>query len=252
MQSNIIKPAFVGVDPSLNSTAVCIELTDGTEFFMNYAKLTKHSQWMKRTTDCVAYHLHSFTEVKEYSPSEVVKVMEYGKLAADIALRLATRKTGAETLLDGLQGAVVAMEGYSYGSSAGPLIDLVTFGSELRRQLINAGAELHIVSPMALKVAACKLAYGVDKKGISRNDIGLAGGKFTKNEMFRAMYKYERANPLKTILSSWEVDINGMKNTPKPVDDLVDAYWLCQVAKSIKSSTGLTTDDISSMKATKD
>lgn len=237
--SSTIRPKYIGIDPSLNSTAVCVELTDGTEFFMNYTTVPKHTQWMKRTSDVCFYSLEKYTKLKQYSPSEVVKVREYGEVAMKIVDKLAERRIGAETLLDGLQGAQVAMEGYSYGSSAGPLIDLVTFGSALRRGLINAGTQLEIVSPMSLKVFCCTQAYGVDKKGIARNDIGLAGGKFTKSEMMRAMFEMEQSNPLRDKLKEWKTELYAAKNVPKPFDDLIDAWWLCKYAKARASGKGL-------------
>lgn len=228
---NDIKPKYVGIDPSLNSTAVCVELTDGTEFFMNYTTAPKATQWMKRTSDVCFYSHEAYTKLKQYSPSEVVKVLEYGQVAAKIGTKLAERQIGSTTLMDGLQGAEVAMEGYSYGSSAGPLIDLVTFGSALRRQIIYAGGKLSILSPMALKVAACKMSYGVDKKGIARNDIGLAGGKFTKSEMMRAMFEMSYSNPLREKIKEWKTELYAAKNVPKPFDDLIDAYFLKEAIK---------------------
>jgi hypothetical protein len=221
----MIKPAYVGIDPSLNSTAVCIELTDGTEFYLNYTTATKHSQWMKRTTDCVYYSLEAY--------SEIVKVKEYGKLAVKIGSKIAERASGAQVTYDGLQDVQVAMEGYSYGSSAGPLIDLVTFGSALRRNVLERGAKLEVVSPMSLKVFACTQTYGLDKKGIARNDIGLAGGKFTKHEMYRAINDGKTPCVLAEKVKEWQADIYGMKNVPKPLDDLFDAWHLKEYAKRI-------------------
>lgn len=229
----MIKPAYVGIDPSLNSTAVCVELTDGTEFYLNYTTAPKHTQWMKRTTDCVFYSLESYTKLKTYSPSEVAKVREYGELAQKIARKVAERQTGSETEWDGLEGVQVAMEGYSYGSSAGPLIDLVTFGSALRRGIMDLGAKLEIVSPMSLKVFACTQTYGLDKKGIARNDIGLAGGKFTKHEMYRAVNDGKASCVLASKVKEWQQEIYGMKNVPKPLDDLFDSWHLKEYAKAI-------------------
>jgi hypothetical protein len=220
---------YIGIDASLNSTAVCIELSDGTEFYLSFYTKEKADKWMKLITGPVKFHFTQYTDVKayEYSWSECTKQLDYEKVASNILDEVAA------CLSKPLSDAQIGMEGYSYSSSAGPLIDLVTFGSKIRLKMLEQGSDLTLYAPMTMKTETCREVYGVDSKGIPRNDIGLAGGKFTKHEMLEAFYQYKRAkkNPLYNVLLPFRSEIRSLKAVPKPIDDLIDAYWAKEVKR---------------------
>jgi hypothetical protein len=138
----------------------------------------------------------------------------------------------------------VAIEGYSYGSSAGNLIDLVTFGSLIRDRLLDIGCEVVVVSPASLKLESCKLTYPpiveiVGKRKpkevlFYRNNEGISGGKFNKREMYLSVventtWKDDWSNHLRFIKG----DISSQK-IPKPHEDITDSYLLYQYIKSLK------------------
>jgi hypothetical protein len=220
---------YIGIDASLNSTAVCIELADGTEFFKSFYTKEKPDKWMKLITGPVEFHYVRYEDTKtlEYSWSERTKILNYYSVTDMIVDEVASSLTRP------LSDALIGMEGYSYSSSAGPLIDLVTFAASLKQKILSLDTDISIYAPMTMKTETCRAVYGVDGKGIPRNDIGLAGGKFTKHEMLEAFFQYKKAksNPLYDILLPYRKEIRGLKAVPKPIDDLIDAYWALQVKK---------------------
>jgi hypothetical protein len=207
---------YTGIDASLTSTALCIE-SDGHEILYNF-HTGKQTKWFKLLEPVVKFHNISHEIAGEYSESEVSKHKSYQVLSDKIRYYLSP-------------DSLIGIEGYSYSSQAGPLIDLVTFGTLLRQKIINITEHLTIYAPTNLKASVCKIAYGTDQKGIARNDEGIAGGKFTKREMLKAMFDHAPDAPMSKILIHYKDDLLKMKNIPKPIDDLVDAWWCKEVVR---------------------
>ena len=89
----------------------------------------------------------------------------------------------------------IAIEGYSYSSNAGPLIDLVTFSTLLRDNLLKyVTTNITIVSPGELKKGCAMIVYNKGEDGSYRNNE-LEANK--KGEMLihkRAANKYHSPN----------------------------------------------------------
>ena len=65
----------------------------------------------------------------------------------------------------------IYLEGYSYGQSVGPLIDLIGIGSSIRSKLyenIPNIVEMKIIAPKSLKLITCEMAYGAVIKDIGK------------------------------------------------------------------------------------
>lgn len=218
---------YVGIDASLTSTAICI---DG-----KYSNITSNKttgKWYSAVSDCVKFSAVHYPKSNDYSDGEIQKIRAYS-VAASAVLDSLFSQVSDDDFLN------VYMEGYSYSSAAGPLIDLVTFGAYVRlgllKKLGNRGT-LTIIAPMSLKTFACSHTYG-DKyvqsksKKVLRNDEGIPGGSFKKREMLKAAYDaggceiVDRIDDLKSVLI--------MSNIPKPIDDLVDSWWLKTYAKTV-------------------
>jgi hypothetical protein len=225
----------IAIDPSLTNTAVCIN-GKLLSFPMEKIAKTKNGEWTKwfeLSAPHVKYWCHTFEHTnKEYSDTECLKLRDYGGLAWHIAERVSTYlqydpRPGFHT------ENWVAIEGYSYSSAAGPLIDLVTFGTLLRHRLREhefIHPEMEIVSPTQLKAKAAALTYPwvkESKKVIHRNKQGLAGGSFKKPEMYKAIIENDNFDDdWAKFLRTYAEDVLNYKSIPKPIEDLNDAYLL--------------------------
>lgn len=239
MDNNQQKFNYVGIDPSLISTAVSV---NGK--LLNYCRdkdvytKTGMEKWHKMCDGLVEYRIIEYRKFSSYSEGELTKLKDYDsitdKIVEDIKAHL---YPNLETK--------IGIEGYSYGSGVGDLVDLVTFSTLLRKKLYDRiTKDVTVFSPASLKLEACKLTYkpievikGVKKPKVTyehRNGEGLAGGKFTKREMFLAIVENESlqdewANHLRVIKS----DILENKTVKKPYEDINDSRLLEYVLRHI-------------------
>jgi len=233
---------FVGIDPSLISTAVTIETEKGTKMFSFY-KDKKLSKWEKIVEDFVNMQFINFSNYKKmsYSEEQVAKHNDYLKITEKISSTILEN-------IDDTQDTHIAIEGYSYSSNAGPLIDLVTFSTLLRDDLMkHVSVNITIVSPGELKKGCAMIVYDKGEDGAYRNNelspnskgemIGTAGGSFKKHDMARAMIDYygktgEIINEsCHDVLMSYREDIFTLKGFPKPLDDIIDSVWAKEIVK---------------------
>jgi hypothetical protein len=222
---------IIAIDPSITSTGMCI---NGELFSYSYnsAAFTKKgnlTKWYESSEKYVNFRFHDKVSFGDYEEEQIEKIKLYRKVVDKIIEDISDNiNTGEET--------VVAIEGYSYGSSAGNLIDLVSFGTLIRDKIIdNFTDNIKIVSPSTLKLESCKMVYepikkikGIKKKKVVyeyRNKFGIAGGNFTKKDMYNAIieskWNDQWAEYLKTIKGEF-------KAVPKPHEDLNDAYLMYQ------------------------
>ena len=210
---------YIGIDASLISTAVCVQTGKEQKFF-NFTTIDKLSKWMRAIEPVTSFTtIPLITPPKTFSDSEIYKLQRSRQAAFEIV-----------QLIKKYLPAKIVIEGYSYSSAAGPIIDLVTFGSHLRWLLLE-NCSYTILTPTQLKSKSCELAYGLDKKGIPRNDEGIAGGKFKKREMVKAMLDWKPDSGICPYISEFKDELLGLKNIPKPLDDICDAWWAMEVSK---------------------
>lgn len=215
---------FVGIDASLTSTAVNVRTPD-SNILLSFTKNYKPSKWTKELEPFTKFTNTSFNDVDDYSESELAKLRDYEVIINDIVDQILT-------FVNPSLETKVSIEGYSYSSAAGPLIDLVTFGTLLRKRVLTEFGNLKIYTPSQLKKYCAQLVYQPDKKGMFRNNEGIAGGSFKKHQMCLAMLESKNLtlneNFTKFLQTNW-TDLSTMKNLPKPTDDLSDAIWACEV-----------------------
>lgn len=233
---------IVGIDPSLVSTAVVVSSGDTFKIY-NYCRESKvfgkkgMTKWFKSAEQFVNYKFIDYREFEDYSQGELTKLKDYDKITDSII----------EDILENINTELetkVGIEGYNFGSSVGDLVDLVTFSTLLRKKLFDKISEdILVLSPSTLKLETCKFSYepirketGVKKKKIVeeyRNKLGIPGGKFQKPDIFRAIVENENINDFwSKHCKSIKEEILSVSTTPKPYEDVDDAFMIYQVIKS--------------------
>lgn len=192
------------------------------------------SKWFKLAEPFVEYRFIDYRSFKDYSEGELIKLKDYDYITDMII----------DDILDSInpsEPTKIGIEGYSFGASVGDLIDLVTFSTLLRKKLYDkVSTDIFVLSPSTLKLESCKLTYqplikeiGGKKKRqelIWKNNIGISGGKFTKNDMYLAIiennyFNDDWSNHCRSIKS----DILSVKEIQKPYEDCDDAYLIYKI-----------------------
>lgn len=221
---------FVTIDPSLISTALCI---NGKLF--NYAKESNATnksgleKWYALCEPYVTYRwIDSYVNDETFSKSEIDKLNNCGKIVKMIIDDILANIIPNERL-------IIAIEGYSYSSEAGFLIDLVTFGTTLRTEILKITQDLIVLPPSTLKLEAAKLTYPMvieKKKEVWRNKEGLSGGSFKKHDMYKVLTENEKfTDPWVNFLREVQSDVFSIKAVKKPIEDINDAVCLYNIIK---------------------
>ena len=232
-----MKYNIVTIDPSLISTALVVSSKDSFKIF-NYCRESSAygkkglTKWFKMAEECITYRFIEYREFKDYSEGELIKLKDYDRIS-DIIISDILENIDAEL------PTKVGIEGYSYSSTSGDIIDLVTFSTILRKKLFDLISEdITVLSPSTLKLESCKLTYpavniGIKKeKWVYRNAFGISGGSFTKREMFEVVIDNNHlddywAKHCKIVKG----DVLGIAKIPKPYEDCNDAMILYYVIR---------------------
>ena len=191
-----MKYNIVTIDPSLISTALVVSSGDTFKMY-NYCRESSAfgkkgiTKWFGMAEQHITYKFIEYRSFKDYSEGELIKLKDYDKISDGII-------SDIKENIDPNKPTKIGIEGYSFSSTAGDIIDLVTFSTILRKKLFDLISEdITVLSPSTLKLESCKLTYppiniGIKKeKWVYRNNIGISGGSFTKREMFLAIVENE-------------------------------------------------------------
>jgi len=198
---------FVGIDPSLNSTGICMlfyeedKLIKDMYYIIKPNKLTKKEQSIQDTLINFDYILYEKTDLDIYKDNNLFS--EYWKTINMINIVNKIK----ECICDNIQGRTsytlyIVQEGISYGSSirTKSVFDLAGLNYMIRREFIkNEDIRFFISPPTHIK----KFATGIGN---------------CKKEMIIEMFKM-----IQPELS---------KSLPK-VDDIADAYFMAKYARQI-------------------
>ena len=206
---------YLAVDFSLNSPGICIFNTESnTHHYISYVKPglgTKKEQKLQEDISLLSdvtlvYQPDWKTTFGDYSKNELAKVRRYMATADQIInIILGITKTKNDY--------IIAFEGTSYGSKMGTnnIIDMAAGAAILKEQMIS---QLHVkdiltVAPTTIKKFAGK-------------------GNMNKLQLFEAYQQNVNDDPIlaQSPLHSMIKDLEIGKKIPKPLDDLVDAYFL--------------------------
>jgi hypothetical protein len=233
---------IVTIDPSLNCTAVVVNDKKFIYAKEEYGHTKKQSltKWFEVCEPFITYRWTDYPSSSDHSTNEMLKHVAYDTLTDTIISDILAN-------LDDSGITKVGIEGYSYSSAAGPLIDLVTLSTLLRNKLHHkVSSDLTVYQPASLKLAACKFTYApikVGKKVIKleyRNNAGIAGGKFKKPEIYKALIDNSNLTcEWVELLRQYEVDCFAVKNIPKPIEDMNDAKIMYEIIKSTCNSSSV-------------
>lgn len=222
---------IISIDPSLISTAIYV---NGK--LINYCRENDAynksglSKWFKMCDGLIDLRFVEYREYKDYSEGELIKIKDYDKITDSII-------SDIEKNIDKSLETYIAIEGYNFASSVGDIIDLVTFSTILRKKLWDyISKNIWVVSPLTLKLEACKITYKPINTGkkkeklVWRNNIGIAGGHFTKREIFLSIMENETLNDYwSKHIKSIGYEMLENKTIKKPYEDINDCYILAKV-----------------------
>ena len=157
---------IVTIDPSLISTALTI---NGMPFSIAssdivYTKKGDLTKWFDICDDYCNIHPtdNPNDKSKSYANLELAK-LESSQRIANLIRSLVDKHT------DPTYNTLVLIEGYSYSSQAGPLIDLVTLSTLIRRNLFTrTDTELVVLSPSSVN---SKKDCGIDMSMVLNKEL---------------------------------------------------------------------------------
>ena len=198
---------FVGIDPSLNSTGICIlfyeedKLIKDMYYIIKPNKLTKKEQSIQDTLINFDYVLYEKIDLDLYKDNNLFS--EYWKTINMINIVNKIK----ECIYDNIQGRqnyvlYIVQEGISYGSSirTKSVFDLAGLNYMIRKEFINREDIRFFISP---PTHIKKFATGIGN---------------CKKEMIIEMFKM--------------IHPELSKSLPK-VDDIADAYFMAKYARQI-------------------
>lgn len=233
---------IVAINTSLISTALVVSSGETFKIY-NYCRESKVfgkkgiTKWFKWAEQYVTYKFIEYREFADYSEGELTKLKDYDAITDQIVEDILAN-------INLLQETKIGIEGYNFGPQVGDLIDLVTFSTLLRKKLFDKVSEdIWVMSPSTLKLEACKFSYepirketGIKKIKIVeeyRNKLGIPGGKFQKPDIFRAIVENDKLDDFwSKHCKSVKEEVLAVRTTPKPYEDVDDAYLIYQILKS--------------------
>jgi len=169
-------------------------------------KEQKLQEEMSLLKDVTLVSQPDFTKEEEFSSVELAKVKRYDRMADDIINLV------LQDCFEG-EGFTIAFEGTSYGSKMGTnnVIDMAAGAAILKLKLLKTlrPEDLMTVAPTSIKKFAGK-------------------GNMNKLQLFEAFLENRIGdeNLEKSPLYAWIKEQEFGKKIPKPLDDLVDAFFL--------------------------
>ena len=205
---------YLAIDFSLNSPGVCIYNDKSKKYhFIAYMKPgtgTKKDRKLQEEIsllkDVTLIYQPDFTNDEQYSSAELLKIKRYDRMADDI-INLVLQDS-----YDG-DGFMIAFEGTSYGSKMGTnnMIDMAAGAAILKLKLLKTlkPEDIQTIAPTSIKKFAGK-------------------GNMNKLQLFEAFVenKIGDKNLEKSPFFKWILGEDFGSKIPKPLDDLVDAFFL--------------------------
>ena len=220
---------FIGIDISLNSTAVFIE-NDKGKSILSFTNKKDNNIYIKELDRCGVNFFHLNRETSDnYSKNEILKLNHYNmisQLLSDEVIKL----------IDNSKQTYCQIEGYSFSKNTSSILDIVSLSTLIRSNLIKSikNIDMTIISPSTLKLETCKLVYkpidiGKRKpKFIFVNNQGISGGSFKKPQMFRAIIEGNIDTPIYDMLITYK-DLMDREKIPNPIEDIIDATFACKI-----------------------
>ena len=207
---------LVSIDFSINSPGICL-YKDGKPHFISFLKPktgTKKEQKLQEEMamlDDVTLIYQQEPDIKKQELTRVLRHRDISKGVCDII----------EEHTDPTQPYAFYFEGSSYGTSrfgTNSLIDLASASSILKSDMIDRFdvKEMEVYAPTTIKKFAGK-------------------GNMSKLDMWEAFLCLETLN--QSELFKFCQQFKGDKKIMKPLDDLVDAYYLLEYVNSLQTNS---------------
>lgn len=214
---------YTGIDFSLNSPGVCTQKHQGEYKFITFfnygnriwdeegCKIPKAFSVHKELIDSktiLGFPYYRQVSSKDFLLREREKMIDGQFIANLIADILIT--------LFGTDNHKVSLEGFSYGSKGNSFIDIVQYNTFLRNRLVNEWGvgNISVFQPSHIKKLAGK-------------------GNANKHYMIKAFQDdvLNDKNLRKTKFWKWIQSKDFSEKIPKPLDDLVDSYFILNANK---------------------
>lgn len=225
---------YIGIDISINSTAVYIESGLG-QFIISVTNKKSNNKWVKDLSCYGVKFIHHDRQVSEnYSENEILKIRQYMTLSEIIVLEI------MEKIMP-LEDTYCNIEGYSFSKNTKSILDIVSYSTLIRSELIRKipSAKISVVSPMSLKLETCKLVYPAQDVGKKKpklewkNYEGIPGGLFKKPEMFKSIIEGRIDCPILPFLDL-NKDLLLRDKIPNPIEDIIDAILAAKTIKKVE------------------
>lgn len=212
---------YIAVDFSLNSPGICIYNDKSKRYhFISYIKPNigtkieqKFQEEISLLKDITLIYQPDFTTSDAYSSQELNKIKRYDRMADDIVnLILQESQRG--------DGYTIAFEGTSYGSKMGTnnMIDMAAGAAVLKLKMLKIlkPEDIQTIAPTTIKKFAGK--GNMNKTQLCQAFLNNVNGDafLMKGELFHFATK----------------NVDSEKKIPKPLDDLIDAYFLSALLAS--------------------
>lgn len=196
----------IGIDFSMTSTAICVEI-DGKDHFYSFV-----SGVPDKRVQCICENgievvkLDKLPTEKDSSSLEIEKVRRANAISDSIT----------KTLKDmNVEFDILALENFSYGGTGRGILDLAGFQYVLRANLFNNGIAKQYMfhTPASVKKFAIK-------------------GNAKKNEIIQSYIDQSPDNNLTKLIKNQDCGLLSKQgNWQKPIDDLVDSYFIKEFSK---------------------
>ena len=212
---------YIGIDFSLTSPAFCV-YKDGKYNWGSLTRTDRTKESLRKSKDKPYAILEGDSSIDlfflakkempvEYSAKERVKIDYFQEVVDSLWSHI-------EPFLGG--DVKIAIEGLSFSSNGNALIDISMATALIRKKIVDTvgSQNFYVFPPTAIKKFAGK-------------------GNFKKDEMYHALVEKaptaggnfsDFTDVISKHSSSW---ITKSKQVNKPIDDLVDASWICLFLK---------------------
>ena len=212
---------FITIDFSLNSPGICVFNSNTEQYhFISYLKRTGTKKAIKMQEDLAL--MEGVTLVFQpdwethvgYSSVELAKIKRYDIMSNDI-IELITKHIDKEDTFK------IAFEGVSYGSSAGTnnIIDMAAAASILKIKLLKyfKPKDILTIAPSTIKKHAGK-------------------GNMNKLALWEVFINNSTGEKFLEGTNFWQFakTVEFGKSIPKPFDDLVDAFYLNSLMRTLE------------------
>lgn len=212
---------FITIDFSLNSPGICVFNSNTEQYhFISYLKKTGTKKAIKMQEDLalmegvtLVFQPDWETHV-DYSSIELAKIKRYDIMSNDI-IELITKHVDKEDSFK------IAFEGVSYGSSAGTnnIIDMAAAASILKIKLLKyfKPEDILTIAPSTIKKHAGK-------------------GNMNKLALWKVFIDNSTGENFIEETNFWNFakTVEFGKSIPKPFDDLIDAFYLNSLMRTLE------------------